>query len=242
MVWGPLDRRIGISVRRQALDRHLESVRGRMRGRVLEIGCGSTGRRGAFRPPALLAHRWVYLDLERSKQPNVQADAERLPFAAASFDTIVCLEVLEYVSRPDDALREMRRVLGPEGALILSTPFLHRADHPRDLWRFTEHGLRTLLRRAGFDVIDLTAQGHALATAANILRAAIYAEPQGWRRRALGLVAWPLLALLRRLDRASARRRPELATFSTGYLVIAEPITGGPQAVDEQDAAEFSHA
>jgi ubiquinone/menaquinone biosynthesis C-methylase UbiE len=52
----------------------------------------------------------------------VRGDARRLPFAAASFDSITCLDVLEHVPRPAEAILELARVLRAGGLLILETP------------------------------------------------------------------------------------------------------------------------
>jgi ubiquinone/menaquinone biosynthesis C-methylase UbiE len=52
----------------------------------------------------------------------VLGDVEAMPFEDASFGTVVCTEVLEHVPHPDQALREIRRVLRPGGALIGSVP------------------------------------------------------------------------------------------------------------------------
>jgi len=218
--WDSLDHWLWYSVRRRLLDADLEELRDHMNGRVLEIGNGRVGRRGRFRPPVEEVEMWIYLDLEDNRRPHVQADVERLPLEDAVFDTVVCLEVLEYVTRPQAALSEIRRVLKRGGKLILATPFLHRADTPHDYWRFTEYGLRYLLQQTGFDVVWLRAQGSALGVAVNILKYAIYAQPAGWRRRWLGYTARPVLSLLWRLDGPTARRLTVLATFSTGYLAM----------------------
>ena len=52
------------------------------------------------------------------------ATAVDLPFADASFDTVVCWEVLEHLPRRSEqrTFDEMARVLRPGGALYLSTP------------------------------------------------------------------------------------------------------------------------
>lgn len=74
--------------------------------------------------------------------------------AGGSFDFVVCTEVLEHTLNPFDALREIRRLLRPGGLLFGSTPFNFRIHGPLpDCWRFTEHGLRALLK--DFEIVEL---------------------------------------------------------------------------------------
>lgn len=214
---------LAYSVRRSHLDRDLEELGGHMTGRVLEIGAGRAGRRGRFQPPVRAAKDWICVDLAAVRAPHVRARMETLPFADHSFDTVVCLETLEYVDEPLAALKEVLRVLAPDGRLILSAPFLHRRDDPRDYWRFTDKGLEELLRRAGYATDRMLAQGSALAVAVNILKYAVYAMPEGRRRWWLALAARLVLGALWRLDGAATAAIPGLTTFSTGYLVMARP-------------------
>ncbi len=48
-------------------------------------------------------------------------DAE-LPFADGSFDCAVCVEGLEHIENPANAIREFKRILKPGGTLIVSVP------------------------------------------------------------------------------------------------------------------------
>jgi ubiquinone/menaquinone biosynthesis C-methylase UbiE len=50
------------------------------------------------------------------------ANGERLPFADASFDRIICSEVLEHVPDPDLVLAEIARLLKPGGIFAASVP------------------------------------------------------------------------------------------------------------------------
>ncbi len=70
------------------------------------------------------------------------------------FDFVVCTEVLEHTLHPFSAIEEIWRILRTGGMLFLTTPFNFRIHGPLpDCWRFTEHGLRELLKR--FDILEL---------------------------------------------------------------------------------------
>ncbi len=109
----------------------------RARGRVLEVAVG-TGRNlphyradaavtGIELSPAMLAlARQCAAGLGRDVDLR-EADAERLPFGDATFDTVVCALSLCNIPSPVAALGEMRRVLGPGGRLLL-------LDHIGSTW------------------------------------------------------------------------------------------------------------
>jgi SAM-dependent methyltransferase len=81
---------------------------------------------------------------------------------AGSFeaDTVVAVNVLEHVERPDDFLRAAHQILSPGGALLILVPALPGIygsldvafDHYR---RYTRAGLRDSLRSAGFAIEKL---------------------------------------------------------------------------------------
>jgi SAM-dependent methyltransferase len=70
------------------------------------------------------------------------------------FDCILCMDVLEHVLNPFDAISELRRILKDGGYLLLSSPLNLRIHGPiPDCWRFTEHGYKSLLR--DFDIVEI---------------------------------------------------------------------------------------
>ncbi len=105
------------------------------RGRVLDCPAGE----GALAHElAALGYSVVAADLalRRGREQGARRaclDLSRpLPFKDASFDYAACVEGIEHLERPVDALRELRRVLRPGGRLVLTTPnVLHLASRVR---------------------------------------------------------------------------------------------------------------
>jgi SAM-dependent methyltransferase len=228
--WRSLDRWVAYSERRRLLDLALARQSDALRGRVLEVGAGQDGRRGRFAPPVDEAGCWLSLDLTRQRCPDLAGNVLALPFSGGAFDAVLCLEVLEYVPNYPRALAELRRVVTPGGVLLLSVPFLHRADTPQDSWRLTETGLRAVLAKAGFEVDLIEPQGAALLVAANVLKFAVYLVRPAILRTILAALAWLPLMALRWLDGPSARRQSILQSYSTGFLVRARRAGGGSHA------------
>jgi SAM-dependent methyltransferase len=79
-----------------------------------------------------------------------------LPFRGATFDTIVCTQVLEHVSAPWMVASEIFRTLVPGGHLIVTAPFsyfLH--DEPYDYYRYTAYGVKSLFTQMGFEAVTI---------------------------------------------------------------------------------------
>ena len=102
---------------------------GRLEGNVLEVGAGTglnlehypAGVRLVLAEPDPYMRRLLVDRLgESSREATVvEATAEALPFADNSFDAVVSTLVLCSVHSVPEALAEIRRVLRPEGALLL---------------------------------------------------------------------------------------------------------------------------
>ena len=102
--------------------------------RLLDLGCGQPCEvmpDGSF---LSFIGYGVGLDLKPCKLswPFAQGELEALPFKDAVFDAVTALEVLEHLSHPKKALAEIRRVLKPEGVLVMSSP--HHSLIFKALW------------------------------------------------------------------------------------------------------------
>jgi SAM-dependent methyltransferase len=117
----------------------------------------------------------------------------------ASGDVVICEQVLEHVENPLRAAQTLYDLCRPGGYAVVSTPFLIRVHpNPGDYWRFTEDGLRILLRHAGFEVIESGSWGNAAAVRANFVSWARYRPWRSLRNdRSLPVSVW---AFARRPD------------------------------------------
>jgi len=124
--------------------------------RVLDVGAKNALYRSIFKHCEFLT-----LDIESKYQPDIIGNLLELDAVVpeASFDAIICTEVLEHVRSPKLALDQMRRALKPHGTLVASTPFLvpYHPD-PSDYWRMTGEGWSELTRE--FSSTTLTAHGN----------------------------------------------------------------------------------
>jgi len=134
--------------------------------RVLDLGCG------AGTPTKLLMsdeneYQVIGADLSAqaldayvrdTQRGAVQLDAQRLPFAASSFDIVVSDDVIEHLVDTDAYAREISRVLVPRGWLFLSTPNLAAWFNRIGLLfgmqpAFTEVSFEKIFGRPGDDIV-----------------------------------------------------------------------------------------
>ena len=101
--------------------------------RILDLGCGE-GQNSLFFaeeneaygldicPKRMLLNEENALD--KSYRTLVVGNAISLPFPEASFDIVVCMEMIEHVTETRQLVEEINRVIREGGKLILSTPNL----------------------------------------------------------------------------------------------------------------------
>jgi len=164
------------SLRRVAdwVDLYLDGIHDSLRlaapyaqGRLLDVGCGVKPYQRFFAP---YVSRYVGVeygatfslteDSNAMGRPDFLYDGTDLPFADASFDTVLSVSVLEHTPDPQRLFAEMARVLAPGGTMIQLVPFSFRLhEEPHDYYRFTPHALRHLCGLHGLEVIRIGAHG-----------------------------------------------------------------------------------
>lgn len=135
-------------------------------GTVLDIGCGVGDNLKLVYRENLIFKGLEYsansLARARRALPSdvelQQGSAVDMPFQSSSSDLMMCIEVLEHIPDQYQALREMHRVLKPEGVLVLSVPY--RRWFPcyytfmGHIRHYTRGDLQQLLTGSGFTVIE----------------------------------------------------------------------------------------
>lgn len=109
---------------------------------VLDVGCGSK----PYYHEKIKA-RIVCADIVKTKKTHIVCDASFLPVKKSKFDGIICINSLYYYKNPFKAIEEFSNALKKNGKLVLIVPFIYPIhDAPDDRYRFTEYGLRELLK------------------------------------------------------------------------------------------------
>jgi len=91
----------------------------------------------------------------------IVSDIVAIPASNASFDVVLCTEVLEHIPEPTHALDEFARLLKPGGLMILTAPFasfVHMAPY-HFCSGFSKYWYEHHLPLRGFEIIELTANG-----------------------------------------------------------------------------------
>ena len=75
----------------------------------------------------------------------------------SQFDTALCLEVMEYIWNPVQALKNINKLLKPGGLLYISFHFLFPHHHPKfkDYLRYTKPGIEKLMKETGFTIQEI---------------------------------------------------------------------------------------
>ena len=187
---------------------------------MLDVGCGDK----PYYPFFVRASEYIGVDASHPAA-DLRAPLERLPVDDASFDLVLCTQVLEHADDPAQAVRELQRVVRPGGRVLASTHGvqLYHPD-PVDLWRWTHEGLHRLFAgNAEWSSLDIAPS--AGTTACVAMLAGLYVDLLA-RRVHLGAVGGVVVAGLNTaaavIDQALPRlREPSPGTLFANYHVTA---------------------
>jgi SAM-dependent methyltransferase len=182
---------------------------------VLDVGCGDRPYETLLRGAA----RVVGFDVPGNPHADLHGSIHAIPVDAASFDVVLCLQVLEHVPDPAAAVRELRRVVRPGGRVLVSTHGVYPFHpNPRDLWRWTHDGLETLFRtNAEWSSVSVRPGAGTAATIAMLVAHGVDLLAKRAHLRALGT---PFVVALNAAGEALDRAVP----------LLREPVPGSLHA------------
>jgi SAM-dependent methyltransferase len=145
--------------------RRIRAVLPHVTGRLLDVGCGSNKLvRFYANGIGVDVHPWPGADV-------IVRDTSALAWDAGAFDTVTIVAALNHIPNRADVLRECRRVLRPEGRIVITmlTPGTSRIWHwlrrrwdadqrdrgmrPGEVFGFTPKQLVDLFAEAGFTLL-----------------------------------------------------------------------------------------
>lgn len=163
------------------------------------------------------------LNLYPDTMPDVLHDLETpLPFASASYDGVLLINVLEHIFNYRALLAESVRVLGPGGTLVIIVPFLFPIHpSPRDYHRFSEDTLKKECSALGLEEIAVLPLGTGVFSARYLMLDRLLPSPVRFFRyytfRYLAGLLDSVLAFLSRM----LGKKYDAADYALGYCVTA---------------------
>lgn len=192
-------------------------------GRLLDVGCGSKPYRSLF-----VVEDYIGLDIDsevarKRGVADFYYDGNTFPFVDASFDSILCNQVLEHVFNPDEFLGEIVRVLKPGGKLLLTVPFVwDEHEQPNDYARYSSFGLRALLEKQGIKIIQHKKIGADASILFQLINAYLFKITQDWPRVFILLLTATVMAFINVSGVLATLVLPKNPDLYLDHAVLAE--------------------
>jgi SAM-dependent methyltransferase len=154
---------------------------------------------------------------------DIVSDITAIPEPDLSFDAIMCIEVLEHLPDPVQAIKEFSRLIKPKGHLILTAPFcsLTHFSPYHFCTGFNTHWYQIHLAGCGFKIIDITPNGNFFEyIAQEIDRIPSVAKRYSNDRPGL-FERLCIFVILRMLSRFSKKNNESSKLLCFGYHVFA---------------------
>jgi SAM-dependent methyltransferase len=155
---------------------------------------------------------------------DIVSDIIDIPEPDASFDAVLCVEVLEHVPKPVDALRELARLLKPGGTLILTAPFCALTHFSPYFYHsgFSRYFYEYWADSLGLNIVDMEWNGNYFEYLAQEIRRL----PEASKTYALSQLEWvekkAVDVLLGALNRFSEENKGSEQLLAFGLHIIAQ--------------------
>lgn len=162
---------------RHSLLKELKIIAPTIYENLLDFGCGSKPYSELF----INVSEYIGVDLQNdahdhsNESVDVFYDGKKLPFENEQFQNVFSSEVFEHVPIINDSIKEIYRVLKPNGKLLITTPFsFPEHEMPFDFRRLSHNGIVQLLDENGFKVEYIKRHGTLLKVTGQIIAMGIH--------------------------------------------------------------------
>lgn len=138
----------------------------KLSGTMMDFGCGSKPYKSLFD-----VENYVGVDFENPGHPHINEqidvfyDGHTIPFENNHFDSVFSSEVFEHIFNLDEILKEINRVMKPGAIMLITCPFaICEHEVPHDFARYSSFGIRNILERNGFEIIQQDKTGNNIET------------------------------------------------------------------------------
>jgi len=179
-------------------------------GQLLDVGAGNGKYKGM-----LSGQTDKYFAVDIAPGPNIDlvADIHNTGLPDASFDTIVCTQVIEHVKNPFRVLEEIKRLLRPGGVCFVSAPFMYPYHpDPKDFFRFSAEGLQSFFAEGQDEIILVGKSGGFFSQLANAIKISFVNKYEGFSALN-GKIFGRLIRLLNYIDRFYRSERIYCSSF-----------------------------
>jgi len=131
-----------------------------MEGILVDLGCGKCNQDRFLK----YIKKYIGVDWENSlhnPQANIFSNLnEKIDLPNNTVDTAFSSSVMEHLYNPWQFVQEVYRILKEDRYFIIQVPFqwwIHEA--PYDFYRYTPYGLKNILEKNGFEIIEISPVG-----------------------------------------------------------------------------------
>ena len=211
-------------------------------GVLLDVGCGKMPYKSVILALDTRVSKYIGLDIEnpvyqQDVRPDLFWNGSTIPLDDCSIDCAMATELFEHLPEPEKVMKEIRRVLKPNGLLFFTVPFLWSLHNvPNDEYRFTPFSLERHMRNSGFDEISIKVLGGWDASLAQMIGLWTRRKPMAEAERVK--ITSELFPLYRKLIESD--QKPE--QFSEGQMITGLYGTAIKRAKDPSEEYQSKHS
>ncbi|MBD2345477.1 class I SAM-dependent methyltransferase [Anabaena subtropica] len=200
---------------------------------ILDAGAGNCPYKPLFSHVQYESADFCQFDSEYGEIDYV-CDLTSIPVENNKYDLVICNQVIEHIPEPEATLKELYRVLKPNGQLWLSAPFFYE-EHgiPYDFYRYTQFGHKYLFEKIGFEIKKIERLEGYYGTLAYQLETAsksLPANPRFYGGSFSGLIGTSVVLISRPLFKLLSfifswldiKYKNVVSGYCKNYIVVAE--------------------